>query len=129
MAGELEEHPGVLDGVYAVVRCHVRWVSEHPDWTRYLFQMRHAGFMTAAEDAIAAENQRFAEAFNQWLEPHMERGTLRRLPKELCLSLIVGPCLEISRIWLSQPDCVDLNTAANEIAKAAWQALTTKKKG
>jgi len=60
--------------------------------------------------------------------PHLERGTLRRLPTELCLSLIIGPCLEISRIWLSQPDCVDLDAAANEIAKAAWQALTTKKK-
>jgi AcrR family transcriptional regulator len=129
MAKELQEHPGVLEGIYAMVRCHLRWVSEHPDWTRYLFQMRHAGIMTASEDAIAEQNRRFVQAFSQWLEPLMERGSLRRLPTELCLSLIVGPCLEISRLWLTQPDSVDLHSASNEIAKAAWQVLTTKKTG
>lgn len=129
MAAELEEHPGALDGVYAMVRCHLRWVSAHPDWTRYLFQMRHAGFMTGTEGSIAEQNSRFTDGLAKWLHPHMERGTFRRLPMELTLSLIIGPCLEFSRIWLSKPDCMDLNLAANEIAKAAWQALSTKKKG
>ena len=127
LLAELEEHPGALDGVYALVRSHLRWVSQHPDWTRYLFQMRHAGFMAGTEDSIAEQNKRFVEGFGKWLSVHTERGTLRMLPMELFLSIIIGPCLEFSRIWLTKPDCTDMDLAAAEIAKAAWQALSTKK--
>lgn len=129
MVAELEEHPGALEGVYAMVRCHLRWVREHPDWIRYIFQMRHAGFMTGEEDSLAEQNKRFVQGLTQWLDPHVERGTFRRLPAELYVSLIIGPCLEFSRIWVTRPDCVDLDLAVNEIAKGAWQALTTKKRG
>jgi len=129
MVAELEEHPGALEGILSMVRRHLRWVGEHPDWTRYIFQMRHAGFMTGEEDSVTARNQWFVRRLTQWLSPHVERGTLRPLPAELTVSLIIGPCLEFSRIWVTNPGCVDLDLAANEIAKGAWQALRTKKKG
>jgi hypothetical protein len=104
-------------------------VSEHPDWTRYLFQMRHAGFMAGTEDSIAEQNERFVKGLSQWFARHTEHGNLRPLPTELYISLVIGPCLEFSRIWLTKPDCTDMEVAAAEIAKAAWQALRTKKKG
>ncbi len=129
LLAELEAHPGALDGVFALVRSHFRWVSDHPDWTRYLFQMRHAGFMASTEDALAEQTKRFTDGLTQWFTPHVERGALRPVPLEILISLTIGPSLEFSRIWLSKPDCPDMELAAAEIAKAAWQALRAKRAG
>ncbi|MEJ2715811.1 MAG: helix-turn-helix domain containing protein, partial [Deltaproteobacteria bacterium] len=46
----LEEQRRARDGIFAVIRYHLEWVSGHPDWTRYLFQQAHAGFMASAKD-------------------------------------------------------------------------------
>jgi len=109
MVAQLEEHPGALEGVYAMVRCHLSWVREHPDWIRYIFQMRHAGFMTGELDSVAEQNKRFVQGLTQWLDPHVERGTFRRLPAELYVSLIIQPWTiykEVSQTWLNINLCI-----------------------
>ncbi|MHB8916947.1 MAG: TetR/AcrR family transcriptional regulator [Desulfocucumaceae bacterium] len=124
---ELKKHPQAREGIYEIVRYHMQWVSEHVEWSRYLFQMRHAGFMTDTEDSIKAENKRFSREFWAYFSRHIEDGTLRSLPVELYISLILGPCQELYRIRLSRPVAAELNTAVVEIAEAAWQALRVKK--
>src|SRR5215470_19981173 len=43
-------------GIKAVVAYHLAWIRGHANWARYLLQMREAGFMAAAEDAIRQLN-------------------------------------------------------------------------
>lgn len=126
MIDELKKHPQAREGIHAVVRFHLHWASEHVEWSRYLSQMRHAGFMANTEDAIKAENKKFAKEFWAYFSKHIENGTLRSLPVELYIALILGPCQEFVRYWLSRPVNTELDTAGAEIAGAAWQALRVK---
>lgn len=126
LVDELKKHPQAREGIYAIVRYHLQWVSEHVEWSRYLFQMRYAGFMASTEDSIKAENKKFAREFWTYFSRHIKDGTLRSLTIELYISLILGPCQEFTRYLLSRHVDTELNTAMVEIAEAAWQALRVK---
>lgn len=126
MTSELAKHPEAREGIYAIVRYHLNWASEHAEWARYLFEMRHAGFMAGSEDFIKAENKKFAGEIRGYFSRHIKAGTLRNLPVELYISLILGPCQEFIRCRLGRPAGTELNSALSEIAEAAWQALRVK---
>ena len=119
---------GAREGMQGIVRYHLGWVRDHPDWARYLFQMRHAGFLAETEEAIEEENRRFAEGLGEFVRRHVEDGTLRRVPREIFIALLLGPCQEYARHWLRTGNAEDLDLAVDEIAEAAWQSLRAKDK-
>jgi len=119
----LERNPEAGSGVHAIVRYHLDWVRNHPDWARYLLEMRHAEFMVGSEAAIADQNHRFMERVVRWLERHIESGALRRLPPDLFLSLIIGPCQEYTRLRLAGRAQAKLSVAIEELAQAAWLSV------
>ena len=110
-------------GVLAMVRYHLRWVRENPDWARYLFQHRHADFMADDKAQLHALNQRFVDQLRAWFAPHVKAGRIRRLPREVYPSLIWGPSQDLARQWLSGRLTTDLDTAARAIAEATWRSL------
>ncbi len=120
---ELEAHGDARVGIQAVVRFHLAWIEDHPDWARYLFQMRNADFMATAEETIQQENKEFVKRMFQWFKPHVENETLRRLPLDMYLSIIVGPCHEFARRWLAGMTRTDLDAAAEIIGDAVWRSL------
>lgn len=126
MIDELKKHPPARDGIYSIVRYHLGWVMAHTEWSRYLFQMRHAGFMAGAEELIRSENIKFAGEFWRYFSRHINEGTLRALPVEVFIALILGPCQELARYYLNRPAETDTGAAVEEIAGAAWQALRVK---
>ena len=124
MIAALEEETDARKGIYGIIRYHLTWVQDHPDWARYLFQMRHAGFMGGeAESSITEANRTFSAGLGRFLSIQVEAGLLRTLPRELYIAILLGPCQELARLWLSGSEGVDLETAVEEIAEAAWQAL------
>ncbi len=125
-AGLLEElgrTDGAREGVRAIVGYHLRWVRGNPDWARYLAQMRHAEFMEDTEALMAELNRPFVKQVYRWLKSHTEAGTLRRLPFDLFLPLIIGPCQEYVRIWLAGKTQTDPAAAVEELSRAAWLAV------
>ena len=109
------------------MRYHLDWVDRNPRWARYLFAMRHADFMKPSEESIAQQNSAFGDALWEWFAAHVRAGKLRRLPREMYLCLIWGPCQEYARHWLRgnhSPE--ELQAAVREIAGAAWHALRTR---
>ncbi|MHB8158846.1 MAG: TetR/AcrR family transcriptional regulator [Desulfocucumaceae bacterium] len=126
MIDELKNCTQAREGIYAIVRYHLRWVSEHLEWSRFLLRMRHAGFMADKEYSIEAENKKFAKEFWAFFSRLIKDGTLRSLPVELYISLILGPCQEYARYRLNRPVEADLDMAVAEISEAAWQALRVK---
>ncbi len=124
---ELGRHAGAREGIHAVVRFHLSWVRDHPDWSRYLFQMRHAGFMADKEDSIRAANKTFSEGVGSYFKKHVEAGALRSVAPKVFISLLLGPCQEFARQWLARPVAEEAEAAIDEIAEAAWQALRPRK--
>lgn len=119
----LERNPGPRAGVGAIVRSHLDWVNENPQWARYLMEMRHAEFMSAAEEAIAGANRNFVNGFVNWLRPNLKSGAIRRIAADLFISLALGPCQEYVRNWLGGNTYTELPAAKEELAEAAWLVL------
>jgi AcrR family transcriptional regulator len=111
------------DGVFAVVRSHLRWVHEHFEWARFLFQARHAQFMATSETSMDEQNTAFATSMSRWVMGHVEKGSLKRLPPDLYISFLLGPCQEYTRLWVSGWARTPLATVSEAFGEAAWQAL------
>ncbi len=120
---ELEQYRVARDGLKAVVRYHLRWVSEHPQWARFLIRMRRVEFMAIRQTEINEKNSNFLAATSKWFKPHVDSGQIRRLPKELYFYLLVGPAHGFAREWLAKRTRTKLTVAKTELAEAAWRAL------
>jgi AcrR family transcriptional regulator len=119
----LEEQQGARDGIFTVIRYHLQWVSEHPDWTRYLFQKAHATFIASATDVFAGLNAEFMRRCARWLGVHVMAGTVRRLPPDMYVAILLGPLMEYTRLYLAGQTCTPLDRAMTELSSAAWKCL------
>jgi len=125
---ELEQHQDAKEGILAIVRFHLDWVRRNPDWYRYLFQMRRLEFMSSVEDEIKRVNDRFFRRVATWFKQHIQAGRLKKLPKELYVSILMGPCQDFAKQLLSGPSTLDIDRAAQALGEAAWNSLKTKAK-
>jgi AcrR family transcriptional regulator len=128
LKNELNRCTGAREGLAALVRYHLFWVRDHSDWARFLFRMRHADFMALAERPIADANRELVAVMKGFFQRHVAAGTLRHLPPELYMSIVLGPCQELARHWLLEKRNVDLDRAAEELGEAAWQSLRARRR-
>jgi AcrR family transcriptional regulator len=120
---QLDRSSSAKKGIASVIRYHLRWVEEHTEWAHYLFQMRHADFMAAAEEDIVEQNRQYYLHMQHWLDARYDAGELRSLPFEIVFSLIIFPCFNFARLWLSGQVETDLDSAGRILADAAWRSL------
>jgi AcrR family transcriptional regulator len=123
LLGGLTDELPARDGVFAIIRNHLGWVAANPDWARFLFRMRHEGFMSEAEGAIAVENREFAAVLGRFFGRHAAAGAFRKLPVEIFISLVLGPCQEYARLWLDRALTTEMDRAADQIAAAVWDSI------
>ncbi len=119
----LEERESAQEGIYAVIRYHLQWVSTNPDWTRYLFRNAHTGFMASAKDVFAGLNAEFMRRCARWLGAHVKAGTIRRLPADMYVSILLGPLMEYTRLFVSGHSCTQPDNAIEALGSAAWRCL------
>ena len=125
LLAELRWHTQCAAGIRAIVRYHLRWITKHRDWARYLLDMRRAESVAAVEEQIHLMNREFFSEIRRWLEPHRKRGVLKRLPEDLYIAVVAGPSQEYARRWLAGRAKTDVTQAAKVLADAAWNALRT----
>ena len=111
------------EGVYAVVRYHLQWVEDNPTWSGFLFAMRHADFMTGNEAGIAQLNRDFARTVERWVKRQVKEGGMRKLPRDMFFSILLGPCQEFVRQWTAGIAVSDMRNVAEELGRAAWLSL------
>jgi AcrR family transcriptional regulator len=115
--------PGAEEGTRAVVHHHVAWVAEDPARARYLLGSRPAEVAEATRGPLRRMNRRFFRAVRGWLDPHVQAGRIRSLPFDVHHAVLLGPSQELARIWLAGRADTDLESAAADLADAAWNAL------
>jgi AcrR family transcriptional regulator len=123
LLAELNKHRDARKGVFAVVGYYLKWVRDNPEWARFIFQMRQAEFISSAEEEIRERNRTTFEQFHRWLEPHIESGVIRRMPKELYLALVMGPCHLFAQTWLAGEGKGDLPRVKKALSESIWQSL------
>jgi len=114
---------GAHEGIRALVSSHLNWVEENIELSRYLFQKRHSVFMASAEEEIEAMNRSFGRKLMDFFARHVRDGSLRPLPTDIIISLVFGPCMELTRQHLSGQAGTSLGMAAELLSEAAWRAL------
>jgi AcrR family transcriptional regulator len=114
---ELRAHPSAEDGVKAIVRWYLRWISANRAEARVLLGHR------PDRPELRAMNRQFFREVRTWWQTHVHYGALRALPLDLIHAVWIGPAQEYSRHWLSgQPKRLP-RAVADELADAAWNAL------
>lgn len=125
MLAALNPELSARDGVFSLITFHLEWVVRHPAWARFLFQHRHAEFMgeEAVESALRELNVRFSSSMAGWFGIHIKAGRIKALPRDLFLSLLLGPCQEFARQYLAGHTVTEVEHAAVELVEGAWAAL------
>lgn len=129
MIDALSKETTAKDGIFAIVQYHLTWVKNHPEWARFLFQKRHAEYMDDTEDRMKQLNAEFVKQMSAWFAKHMESGAIRPLPRDVFTALLLGPCQEFARLYVSGYAKTDVAEAARQLAAAAWADLGIEKKG
>ncbi len=111
-------------GIFAVTNYHLNWVENNPDWSRFLFQKRHAEFMDETEDEFKRLNQDFFLGLSVWFKKHSKAGAIRKLPDGIYMCILLGPSQEFSRQYIAGNKTVSIKKAAKELSSAAWLALS-----
>lgn len=111
------------EGIFAVVHYHLAWVKKNPEWARFLFQKRHAEYMDDTENDLKQLNAAFIQTMAGWFKKHIQAEKIRPLPRDLLIAVLLGPCQEYSRQYISGRTVTDITAAAEAMAQAAWAAL------
>jgi AcrR family transcriptional regulator len=111
------------EGVKAIVHAYVDWVSANPVKARFVLYSRSALAKSDMGGELAAHAKTHLQEVLRWFEPHIESGTLKRLPKECYSSLITGPSHDYARLWLSGRVKSDIKAYRDIFADAAWNSV------
>jgi AcrR family transcriptional regulator len=109
--------------VRAVVTHHLAWVTEHPDWARFLLEHRRSSQVAGVEREIRAVTREAFEGFEARFAPWVAQGRIAKLPAELYASILIGPAQVLAGHWLAQGRLAELRAAGPALAEAAWRAL------
>lgn len=128
------EDPETL--VKAVVTHYVAWVVAHPDWARYLLEMRRTESVRAVEREIRALTRRSFGELARHLEPltlggqadddpshGSGRGADAKPAFELLAAILTGPAQTLAAHLVPQRRLEALRASAPLLAEAAWRAL------
>lgn len=113
-----------MEAVSALVYSYIDWVDQNPEWARYQYQARH-GVATGQHGAELLErNRKRNAAFKTWLSEPESAAVFSRQPAELVLSFLIGPSESYARAWLSGRVKSRPSVYREDLAKAAWRAIS-----
>lgn len=111
--------------IHALVDTHLRWIVARPDAARFLFSRRQA-VGAAHEQAVRQHTTEHFKRLMAVFKPWFKAGTLRQMPYELYVAILLGPAQELSRHWLGGRITLDPRDAIEELSAAAWRSLAAE---
>ena len=127
LLGKIENEHDACRGISGIIGAHLTWVDENPDWARFLFHQRHSQFLLGTDREISALNRNFAVAITAWLTSQVEKGAIKKLSWDVVIPILLGPCQEYSRLYLSGKSVSNIQNAIKALSGAAWEALKKDK--
>jgi AcrR family transcriptional regulator len=121
---ELLTNPEAVDLealVRAIVYANVDWISEQPDWARFVFHHRSMVDDTEEGTTLQRDFSVFNQALDSWVEK-LGAQKLQQLDRALLSALISGPTHNYARQWLAGRVSTPLEAHREVLADAAWQS-------
>ena len=120
----MEQEANVPDGIRAIIHFHLNWVADNFNRSRFLFQRRHDDFMKFVEDELTTINANFAHRFASWFKNNVADDQIGKIPPDILSALILGPCLEYTRLYLNGSSSTTVNAAEKRLIKATLKSLS-----
>jgi AcrR family transcriptional regulator len=109
--------------IKTVVRHHIDWSVAHPDLTRYLLVYRRYSAIASVEEQIEALTRQKLHLFLDEIQNAVARGEILALPSSSYIAIIVGPCVEIVRLWAFNRLRGNIFEIRDALSDAAWRSL------
>jgi AcrR family transcriptional regulator len=124
---ELRRHRSAAAGVKSAVTYHLDWVASNMALAHYLLSFSGSWLSSEHVAQLELMNSEFARAAEEWREPHVSAGRIRRLPSMLYGSLVLGAAQQYGGEMIAKADVEDvagaIRQAAPALAEAAWLAV------
>jgi AcrR family transcriptional regulator len=120
----LEKENDPFKGISSVIEYHLKWVQNNPEWSQFLFQKRHSSFLMETEDTLLTLNKKFIQGISGWFKCHITSGIIRPLAWDMLISLLLGPCQEYTKLYMSKKAVTEIDKAVHELSLAAWRSLS-----
>jgi AcrR family transcriptional regulator len=111
--------------IEAIVRGYVEWVAAQPRLARFLYMARSTVAAGPAGEDLARRNKARYRALFDWLAKGVAEGTVRALPRETYVPLMIGPAETYCRAWLSERVRTSPAQHVAIFTEAAWRAVAT----
>ncbi|MEM6999433.1 MAG: TetR/AcrR family transcriptional regulator [Pseudomonadota bacterium] len=122
LLSELASHGSAERGVKSIVISCCHWVTEQPQLAAFMLS-REIKLSEETKQELRELDRANRKALSNWFTPHIDAGHLKQLDFNIYVSIISGPTLEYSRMWLSGRYARSPATVAADMSEAAWQAV------
>ncbi len=122
----LKDFVNTTDGYEGVRNCianHLNWVENNTEWSRFLFQKRHAEFMNESLEEFNELNIKFASVISKWFVKRVREGSIRKMNWDIYIAILLGPCQEFTRLYLAGITGSAIEVVIDELSRAVWQGL------
>ncbi|MDE3321652.1 TetR/AcrR family transcriptional regulator [Acinetobacter nosocomialis] len=119
----LKQAKTLQDVVFALIHSYVDWVSEQPEFAKFLNSARFNLMKGEEHQQLVQRNKNRNQNIFSLIANFEEFKALSLIPHELLLSLVIGSTESYCRAWLSQRVKSDPKIYKDLLAKAAWSSL------
>lgn len=109
--------------VRGTIHHQLRWVEDHPDLARFVYQRGHLDWDSPGGTRVASLNNDLAAALREWMAPWVARGEIRSTSMLVLSAIVGGPAHAVARRWLTGQVTGSLVRFTDELADAAWAGL------
>lgn len=113
-------------GIKGIVRHFLGWAKDNPERTRLMLAVEHAPIRERARADVQRLNESLAPRFRAWLRPHIESGTIRRLPPDVFLCTLFGGARRYVELWVEGRAETSFERAGSLLANQVWRGLSQK---
>jgi AcrR family transcriptional regulator len=132
MLRSVDDSKGAPEGIAALIKAHIGWVTTNRPRARFLFEQARAEWFEGIAEALRAENAIYGQGLDRWRLPLVEVGQFLPMNALVFASQVIGPAQTFCRAWLSGRDRTDPGKYAQELIDCAIRAVvapTAKTKG
>lgn len=110
-------------GIHALIAAHLAWVVDNPFQARFLQEFRRNDALAEHETEILNLNRQFGRAIATWAQTRIADHSLRPLPIDIFMSVLLGPANEYVRGLLEGRHSTPAHEAALLLGETTWRAL------
>jgi AcrR family transcriptional regulator len=110
-------------GVKAAVESLVDWISNNPEWARYIYTVSSSRLMQVGRSQLQEVNAYNAKIIADFFGRHCEAGAFRQLPRDCVASVVLGPVHDYARRWLNGQVSAGIASHADFFANSAWELV------